>query len=90
VTTGDCEEGFRPYRLLAINVLARAVRDLAATASAADRESAKSFFADSGMLFHWCRVAALDPRWIAARAAHVEHGDVTLDVVALAAVLPPA
>ncbi len=64
-----CEETFRPYRHLAIRVLASALRDMIDPAgSAADRESARVFFADSAMLFHWCRVAALDPHWIADRA----------------------
>jgi hypothetical protein len=58
------------YRHLAVRVLARALRDLSDPAgSATDRESARRFFAGSRMLFHWCRVAELDPRWIVHRAA---------------------
>jgi hypothetical protein len=34
-----------------------------------DRESARLFYDDSAMLFHWCRVAALDPHWMSDRAA---------------------
>jgi hypothetical protein len=57
-----CEERFRPYRHLAMRVLARAVLDLVdLTASTADRESARAFLSGSVMLRHWCRVAALDP-----------------------------
>jgi hypothetical protein len=64
------EETFRPYRRLALHVLARAVRDLIGPKSLADdRDSARVFFADSRMLAHWCRVAALDPRSLAERAA---------------------
>jgi hypothetical protein len=63
-------ENFRPYRRLAIGVLALAFADLTGPArSAADRESARAFLAGSGMLFHWCRVADLHPSWVAARAA---------------------
>lgn len=55
-------EEFAPYRNLAMHVLARALRDLAApAASPGDRESARRFLAGSPMLFHWCRVASLDP-----------------------------
>jgi hypothetical protein len=57
-----CDEGFRPYRQLAVRVLARALLDLSnPDGSATDRESARVFLSGSGMLFHWCRVAALDP-----------------------------
>ncbi len=57
-----CEERFRPYRHLAMRVLARAVLDVAdLTTSAADRESARLFLSGSAMMRHWCRVAALDP-----------------------------
>jgi hypothetical protein len=63
------EEGFRPYRRLAVRVLARALSDLADPGSStADRETARAFFAGSGMLAHWCRVAALDPGRVARRA----------------------
>ncbi len=71
-SSGACDEAFRPYRQLAIRVLARALRDMAnPIGSATDRESAREFFAGSSMLDHWCRVAALDPRWIADRAGRL-------------------
>ena len=54
-----------PYRHLAIRVLASALRDISDPArSPTDRESARLFFAGSTMLFHWCRVAAVDPHRI--------------------------
>jgi hypothetical protein len=63
-------EAFRPYRRLAIGVLALAVSDLIEPArSATDRESARVFLAGSGMLQHWCRVAALHPSWVVERVA---------------------
>ncbi len=66
-SSGD--ETFRPYRHLAVRVLARALQDLTNPAGlATHRESARVFFAGSSMLSHWCRVAALDPRWITDRA----------------------
>jgi hypothetical protein len=61
-----CDERLRPYRHLAIRVLARAVLDVMDPAgSATDRESARAFLAGSAMLQHWCEVAALDPDCIA-------------------------
>jgi len=63
-----CDEAFLPYRHLAIQVIDRALRDVTSlTGSMADRESARLFFADSTMLFHWCRVAALDPHSVVDR-----------------------
>lgn len=68
-TAPRCEEAFLPYRHLAIRVLDLALRDVADPDSAPiDRESARAFFAGSGLLFHWCRVAALDPRRMVACA----------------------
>jgi hypothetical protein len=65
-----CDEAFMPYRHLAVRVLACALRDVSDPAgSQTDRDSARLFFAGSPMLFHWCRVAALDPRLVARRAA---------------------
>jgi hypothetical protein len=65
-----CDEAFLPYRRLAMHVLGRAIRDLENGAgSATDRESARVFLAGSPMLFHWCRVAALDPRLVTRHAA---------------------
>ena len=56
------DEDFLPYRQLAIRVLARALFDLTdGHGSPTDRESARAFLAGSGMLTHWCRVAAVDP-----------------------------
>jgi len=65
---GPLDAGFTPYRHLAIRVLARALLDVS-TGSASDREGARLFFAGSRMLFHWCRVAAVDPRMVAECAA---------------------
>lgn len=68
-SAGVCDEAFRPYRHLAVRVLARAFLDLADPArSPSERESARVFLAGSGMLFHWCQVAALNPRCIVSRA----------------------
>ncbi len=64
------EDGFRPYRRLAMHVLVSALRDLSnPAASPGDRESARRFLTGSPMLFHWCRVAALDPRLVARHLA---------------------
>ncbi len=64
------DEGFRPYRRLAMHVLVRALQDLSnPSASPGDRESARRFLTGSPMLFHWCRVAALDPRLVATHMA---------------------
>jgi hypothetical protein len=64
-----CDEVLRPYHHLAVCVVARAFLDLANPAPlAADRESARVFLAGSGMLFYWCRVAALDPWCIVSHA----------------------
>ena len=66
---GGNDDGFAPYRHLAVHVLARALRDLLNPAgSATDRESARLFLTGSPMLSHWCHVAALDPRRVAERA----------------------
>lgn len=61
---GGDDDGFTPYRQLALHVLARALRDLSNPATRTDRESALRFLSGSPMLFHWCRVAALDPRLV--------------------------
>ena len=67
---GGFEDGFTPYRRLAIHVLVRALQDLSnPAASPSDRESARRFLTGSLMLFHWCRVAALDPRRVARHMA---------------------
>ena len=64
--------GFAPYRHLAMHILAFALRDLSNPgASPPDRESARRFLSGSPMLFHWCRVAALDPHRVAEHAARV-------------------
>lgn len=71
--SGCDEAGLRPYRHLAIRVLARAFLDLANPGgSAADRESARMFLAGSGLMFHWCRVAAVDPSCIRKHAKDLE------------------
>jgi hypothetical protein len=74
--SGVCDELFMPYRHLAIRVLTSALRDVAALAgSQTNRESALWFFADSPMLFHWCRVAALDPSLVARHATRLAARD---------------
>lgn len=70
--TPDACEALRPYRHLAVRVLARAFLDLTDPACATDRESARMFLAGSDLLGHWCRVAALDPGWIVRRAEIVQ------------------
>ena len=61
--------GLRPYRQLAVRVLARALLDLSSSSGTrADRESARAFLAGSGMLLHWCHVAAIDPSRIVKHA----------------------
>lgn len=61
-----CDEMLRPYRHLAMRVLARAVLDVMdPSGSSTDRESALVFLSGSAMLQHWCRVAALNPDCIA-------------------------
>jgi hypothetical protein len=68
----DPDGGFTPYRHLAMRVLTRALRDLSNPAGKpTDRESARRFLAGSPMLFHWCRVAELDPRLFAEHAARL-------------------
>jgi hypothetical protein len=62
------DEGFHAYRHLAVRVLERAFNDLANPARSSDRESARVFLAGSGMLLHWCHVAALDPSCIVSHA----------------------
>ena len=58
-------EHLLPYRRVALNVIGRAIRDLA---SPAESMTARAFFAGSGMLHHWCALAELDPASVAARA----------------------
>lgn len=73
---GTHDEGFRAYRHLAIRVLTSALKDAASpTGSDANRQSARLFFADSYMLRHWCRVAALNPHSIAERAGKLMATD---------------
>lgn len=66
-------EAFRPYRHLAVRVLARAFLDLVDREHPAARESARAFLAGSGLLSHWCRVAAVDPGWVVRRAELVQR-----------------
>lgn len=66
---------FWPYRHLALRVLVRALLDaMNPNETSADRESARVFLNGSGMLFHWCRVAALDPNVIV-RLAEKRQGE---------------
>ena len=66
---------YRPYRRLAVGVLARALQDLSNPAgTATDRESARVFFTGSGMLSYWCLVASLDPQWVAGRVLKLRTG----------------
>ncbi len=67
---GGVGDGLTPYRRLAMHVLVRALLDLSnPAASPGDRESARRFLTGSPMLFHWCRVAAVDPRLVARHMA---------------------
>ena len=70
-----CEDvSLRPYRHLAMRVLARALLDLDDPGgSAADRNSARTFLTGSSMLFHWCHVAAVDPSRIIKHAASADR-----------------
>jgi hypothetical protein len=69
------DEALQPYRRLAVRVLACAFLDLAnPRGPAGDRESARAFLAGSGMLIHWCRVAALDPSRIVRHAEKLAAG----------------
>jgi hypothetical protein len=68
------EASAQAYRRLAIRVLARAWLDATGPGSSTtERESARSFLAGSGMLFHWCRVAALDPSWVVERVERLDR-----------------
>jgi hypothetical protein len=74
-----CDERWRPYRQLAIRVLARAVLDVTNPAgSANDRETARAFLAGSAMLEHWCHVAAVDPLCIAANVDRLTRDSATM------------
>lgn len=65
----DVAEEAVTYRRLAVRVIQRAFKDITAPACPADdRRSAREFLAGSPMLFHWCSVAALDPRRVIAKA----------------------
>jgi hypothetical protein len=67
--------GLRPYRHLAVRVLAQALLDVARpTGPAADRESARVFLAGSPMLSHWCHLAAIEPSWFVERATRRSAG----------------
>ena len=62
------------YRRLAMRVIERALRDVAPQASSArERRTAHQFLRGSAMLFHWCRVAMLDPRRVIASAIVLEN-----------------
>lgn len=61
------------YRRLAMRVIERAFRDVAAPGCLPrERQTAREFLAGSAMLFHWCRVATLDPRRVIARATKLD------------------
>jgi hypothetical protein len=61
------------YRRLAMRVIERAFRDVTPQGcSAQERRTAREFLAGSVMLFHWCRVAMLDPRRVIASALALE------------------
>jgi hypothetical protein len=67
-TVQKTDEGFRPYRYLAMRVLAQAFVDLENPARSSHRESARVFLAGSAMMIHWCRVASLEPLCIVSHA----------------------
>jgi hypothetical protein len=74
-----CDERLRPYRQLAVRVLARAVLDIMdPVGSPTDRESARAFLAGSPMLEHWCHVAALDPDCVAERVERLTAESTTM------------
>ena len=74
------DEAFKPYRNLAVRVLARAFQDLAKPERSRERESARVFLAGSGLMRHWCRVAALDAFCIVNHANKVTaNGDCRRD-----------
>jgi hypothetical protein len=84
----EAEENFRPYRHLAIRVLVRAFLDLTDPArSSTERESARVFLAGSGMLRHWCRVAALDPVSVVSHAEQLAENRVRFSPASLAALV---
>ena len=84
-------EHFRPYRQLAVRVLAMALRDAADPGgSPADRESARTFVRGSNMLLHWCRVAALDPGCVIGWADKLGAGDSWLSMRRMRQKLPIA
>jgi hypothetical protein len=64
----SCPATLLPYRQLALRVIDLALRDASGPTGSADRASARAFLSGSRMLAHWCEVAEVDPRWMAARA----------------------
>jgi len=74
-----CDEQLRPYRHLAIRVLARALLDVIDPGgSPNDRQSARAFLAGSIMLQHWCRLAGLDAGCVAEHAERFTMGSATM------------
>jgi hypothetical protein len=70
------DERLTPYRALAVRVISLAVRDLIAPGPArSDRDTARAFFSNSGMLNHWCKLADLDPDIIRTRLQDVLDGN---------------
>ena len=62
-------ETFRPYKRLAVRVIALALQDAAnPVGSPTHAESARTFLAGSPMLRLWCEIAHLDPHSIAVGA----------------------
>ncbi len=71
-------EVLAPYRQLAARVIAQALRDLLASPSVADRESARVFLSGSRMLDYWCELADINPSAIRSRMrASQWHGHLT-------------
>lgn len=58
-------ELLRPYRRVAVRVIALALRDLA---NSGESLAARAFLRDSRLLHHWCAVADIDPARVMARA----------------------
>jgi hypothetical protein len=62
------------YRRLAMRVIERAFRDVAEpSCRPREQQTAREFLAGSAMLFHWCRVATLDPRRVMASAMTLDR-----------------
>jgi hypothetical protein len=75
-STGARAEALAPYRVLASQVIALAMRDLLTRGhSSAERDSARAFLSGSQMLNHWCELADIDAAAVRARVQwFVENG----------------